>query len=163
MQKGRLVYSEGVVDVSIIVPACFNNPLKDDSISFISQVLTGKKKATIPISSIIGAYHITTQYLKVPRNVVREILDGILRIFSPALCSSISPDVASKGLEYSVIYDIEAWDGYLIALAKSLGTSIIYSLDKELSKIREVTVVNPFTQDNVRKYHDFIKARFKTK
>ncbi|MEM0053392.1 MAG: hypothetical protein QXL89_04345 [Nitrososphaeria archaeon] len=159
MQEESLVYSEGVVDVSIIVPACFNNPLKDDSISFLTQVLSWKRKAKIPISSIIGAYYIATQYLGVPKNIVREILEGILRTSSPALYPTISPEVALKGLEYSVAYNIEAWDGYLVSIAKSLGTTIIYSLDKELSKVKEITVVNPFKQDNVKKYHEFIKAR----
>ncbi|MEM4688672.1 MAG: hypothetical protein QXH65_06030 [Thermofilaceae archaeon] len=65
--------------------------------------------------------------------------------------------MAIDALEYAAYYNVEAWDGYLVSLARSLGTSTIYSLDKELARIREVTVVNPFPEEAVRKYHEFVR------
>jgi hypothetical protein len=45
---------------------CFNNPLKEYGITFLYDILIPKKRRiAIPISSIIGAYHIATRYLKV--------------------------------------------------------------------------------------------------
>lgn len=58
MQRRNSAYSEGVIDVNIIVPACFDNPLKKSAINFLSEVLTGKRDVDIPLSTIIGAYHI---------------------------------------------------------------------------------------------------------
>ena len=65
MLEESLVYPEGVVDVSIIIVTCFNNPLKEYGITFLYDILTQKRRIAIPISSIIGAYHIATRYLKV--------------------------------------------------------------------------------------------------
>lgn len=157
MQGRNSGYSDGVVDVSIIVPACFDNPLKESSIGFLSQVLTQRKSVVIPYSAIIGAYHIATRYLKAPRINVRRVLDGMLRTGSPALCGEVSNKMVSDALEYATVYDIESWDGVLVALCRSLGSSIIYSLDRELSKIREATVVNPFSEHLVKEYHDYIQ------
>ncbi|GEM_PF-6952604 len=50
----------------------FDNPLKEYSITFLYDVLTQKRRIAIPISSIIGAYHIATRYLKVSRFFRKE-------------------------------------------------------------------------------------------
>lgn len=54
--KGNLGYVEGVVDVSIVVPSCFSNPLKECAIDFLTEVLTQKRREIIPVTAVIGAY-----------------------------------------------------------------------------------------------------------
>jgi len=154
-----LAYPEGVLDVSILVPACFENPLKEDSINFISRVLLREKPAALPISAILGAYHITTRYLRVSKVAVKNVLEGILRTESPSLYPSITPKTALDALDYALAYNVESWDGYLISLTRNLGSTIIYSLDEELSKVREITVVNPFPSETVKQYHRFLEEK----
>jgi predicted nucleic acid-binding protein len=161
MQEKNSACCEGVVDVSILVPACFENPLKDYSIEFLSEVLRQEKKALIPVSTVLGAYHINTRYLRVPRVSVKKILQGILDSGSPALYPYISTHAAIDALDYASTYNIESWDGYLIALARSQGATIVYSLDRELSKVREIAAVNPFPQKIVKQYHSFLNSRIK--
>ncbi len=154
-------YTNGVVDVGILVPTCFDNPLKEHSTAFLTDVLTQKKQAAIPITAIIGAYHVATRYLRVPRMTVKKILGGILRTGSPALYPHVSPQVAQDALDYASTYGIESWDGYLISLARSLGSTVVFSLDEELQKVREITVVNPFPQKDVELYHEFLKSNMR--
>jgi predicted nucleic acid-binding protein len=161
MQRRSLAYPEGVLDVSILVPACFENPLKEHSITFLSEIMLQKKRAVLPTPAVMGAYHIATRYLRVPKIAVKKVMEGILRSGSPALYPHITPEIAADGLDYATAYDIESWDGYLISLTRSLGSTIIYSLDKELSKVKEITVVNPFPQDKVKQYHEFIETRLR--
>ena len=152
---------DGVLDVSILIPACFENPLKEHSVDFISKVLTQEKPAAIPTSTILGAYHITTRYLGVPKPAAKRILEGILRTESPSLYPHISPKTTLDALDYAVAYNIESWDGYLISLSRSLGSTIIYTLDMELSKVKEITAVNPFPEDTVKKYHRYLTNHLK--
>jgi predicted nucleic acid-binding protein len=152
---------EGVLDVSILVPACFENPLKEHSVDFLSQVLTQEKPAALPLSAILGAYHITTRYLGVPKIAAKRVLEGILRTESPSLYPIISSKIALDALDYALAYSIESWDGYLISLTRSLGSTIIYTLDEELSKVKEITVVNPFPGDVVKQYHSFLTNKLK--
>lgn len=161
MRGGSLAYPEGVLDVSILIPACFENPLKEHSITFLSEIMLQKKRAVLPTPAVIGAYHIATRYLRVPKIAVKKVMEGILRSGSPALYPHITPEIAADGLDYATAYDIESWDGYLISLTRSLGSTIVYSLDKELSKVKEITVVNPFPQDKVKQYHEFIETRLR--
>ena len=151
------VYPDGVVDVGILVPTCFENPLKEHSTTFIADVLTGKKRAAIPVTAIIGAYHVATRYLRAPRMTVKKVLGGILRTGSPALYGHVSPQTAWDALDYASTYLIESWDGYLISLARSLRSTVVFSLDEELHKVKEITLVNPFQREDVERYHGFLE------
>lgn len=161
MQEENSACPEGVIDVSILVPCCFENPLKNHSIAFLSEVLRQERKALIPVSAVLGAYHINTRYLRVPRIAAKKILQGILDSGSHALYPYLSTHAAIDALDYSSTYNIESWDGYLIALARSQGATIVYSLDRELSKVREITTVNPFPQKLVEQYHSYLNSRIK--
>jgi predicted nucleic acid-binding protein len=152
---------EGVLNVSILVLACFENPLKENSVDFLSKVLTQEKPAAIPTSAILGAYHITTRYLGVPKIAAKRVLEGILRTESPALYPSISSKTALDALDYAAAYNIESWDGYLISLTRSMGSTIIYTLDEELAKVKEITAVNPFPVDVMKQYHSFLANKIK--
>jgi predicted nucleic acid-binding protein len=144
--------------VGVLVPSCFDNPLKNESVTFISDILSGRKPGMIPLTTILGAYHILTRYLRVPRMAVKSVLDGLLRTDSPALYTATPRMVVSDALDYAVAYNVESWDGYLVALCRSLGSTVVYSMDRELAKVREVTVVNPYPDDKVEEYHSFIQG-----
>lgn len=154
--------TEGVLDVGILVSACFENPLREYSIEFIAEVLNQEKPAAIPVSTVIGAYHIATRYLKVSKVAVKKILEGILRSGSPALHPQITPTIAIDALDYAIAYDVESWDGYLISLARSLGTTVVYTLDRELARVREITAVNPFPSEMVKQYHEFLRTKLQS-
>jgi predicted nucleic acid-binding protein len=161
MRGESLAYPEGVVDVSVLIPACFDNPLKERSVAFLSEVLTQRKRAALPVSAILGAYHIATRYLRAPKVAVKKTLDGLLRSGSPALYPHITPQTALDALDYAAVYDVESWDGYLISLTRGLGTTVVFSLDQELSRVREIVVANPFPQEKVEQYHKFMGARLR--
>jgi hypothetical protein len=76
MRGESLACPEGVVDVSIVIPSCFENPLKAHSIDLLADVLTQRKRAILPVSAILGAYHIATRYMRVPRLTVKKYLKG---------------------------------------------------------------------------------------
>jgi len=104
----------------------------------------------------MGAYYIATRCLKVERITVKKVLGGLLATRSLAFYPQLTPELAADALEYATYYNVESWDEYLVSLARRLGTGTIYSLDRELAKVKEVTVVNPFPEDAVEKYHEFV-------
>lgn len=161
MQEESLAYVEGVVDVSILVPVCFENPLKELAANFVAEALAGRSRAIVPVTSVMGAYHIATRYLGTPRLAVKKVLEGILRTKSPSLYSEVAPELAEDALNYAVAYGVESWDGYLIALTRSLGAKTIYSLDEELSKVKEVSVSRPFPREKLDEYHEYVKGVIK--
>lgn len=129
----------------------------DDGVAFVSDVLSGRKPYILPLTSVLCAYHILTRYLRVPRLAVKSVLGGLMRTGSPALYAETPRLVVSDALDYASVYSIESWDGYLVALCRNLGSTIVYSMDREFERVREVTVVNPYPADKVKEYHSFIR------
>ena len=148
---------EGILDVGVIVPICFENPLKEDSVAFLEDVPLGKRRAIIPTSAVLGSYHEVTNYLGVSRQPARKILTKLLETSAGALYPHITPDLASEALDYASVLGIESWDGYLIALARKFNAKVLFSLDEELKrKVSYLTVASPFNNAKVRQYHDFV-------
>ena len=149
---------EGVADVSVILPVCFQNPLKKLAVEFIKEALILERKVILPITAILGAYHIATRYIKASRHDVKKILVELLQTRSPALHPHINVDVAIDSLDIASIYNIESWDGYIISLAKSLGTKTIFTLDKEMKKAAGIRIEAPFPNHAIKEYHEYIKS-----
>lgn len=143
MSGGSSGSIEGVVDVGLVVIAHFSNPARDHALDFLRRVLLREIRAVIPVSCFIRAYHIMTSYLRVPRADAKKALTLTLMTRSLALYEDISIDHAIDALDIAAAYNVESWDGYLVALARSLRTNEIFSIDRELSRVEGIIVVNP--------------------
>ncbi len=157
MSKGSSESINGVVDVGIIVIGHFNNPAKVDALRFLRKVLKQDVRALIPVTTFIGAYHIMVNYLGVSRKSAKDALTETLNTRSPAFYQDVSIDDAIESLDVASIYNVESWDGYLVALAQKYNCNIIFSIDKKLSCVEGITIINPIPEDKMREYHEFIK------
>ena len=92
-----------------------------------------------------------------PRRGVKKILEGMLGTGSPILYPHVDIDLIVEGLDVAVAYNVESWDGYLISLAKAVGTSIIFTLDMGLRRVGEIIPVAPFPENVIREYHEFVR------
>ncbi len=152
-----MVSVNGVVDVSIIVPVCFDNPLRNYAVEFLAKVLRLEEKALVPTTTILGAYHIVTRYLRVPRRLVKKILTGLVETRSPALYPQVSVREVVEALDIASSYRVESWDAYLVALARKYNARYIYTLDRRLKTIPEIVVKNPFPGELTRQYHEYVR------
>jgi hypothetical protein len=48
-----------------VVIAHFENPAREEAFNFLREALTWRRRILIPVSTIIGAYHVMTEYLGV--------------------------------------------------------------------------------------------------
>jgi hypothetical protein len=92
-------------------------------VKFLSDVPSQKKRAAIPVTAVLGAFHVTTRYLKLPATDVMKILIKMLETMSPAFYPHIFLEDAINAIEYATCYRIKSWDEYIIKLAKVLETA----------------------------------------
>ena len=154
-------YPEGVVDVGILVVSLFRNPLQEAAADFLASVLLQRRRAAIPVTAVLGAFHVATRYLRLPPLEVKKMLGEMLETGSPAFYPYVRPEDALDALEYAVYYRVESWDGYLVRLARSIGSNIVYTLDEELRRVEGLLVVNPFPRELVEQYHEYIRSRLR--
>jgi predicted nucleic acid-binding protein len=163
LRRNSGYYPEGVIDVGIIVVSLFKNPLQERAVEFLSDVLIQRRRISIPVSAVLGAFHIATRYLRLPMVEVKKALVKMLETRSQAFYPYINLEEAIDAIDYATYYRIESWDGYLVKLARSIGNNIVYTLDKELEKVKDIAVINPFPQDLVKQYHEHIKNMLRRK
>ncbi len=160
LEKNRI---EGIVDVGIIVISHFENPAKDSALDFLSDVLKWKRKCLIPTSTILGAYHILTQYLKVDKTSAYQALSKTLKTYSPAFYEDLNVELVLDSLTNALGYNVESWDGYIISLAKKFRATI-YTIDMKLArKLKEIPVINPIPPNTFKKYNQWLKSKLKSK
>lgn len=151
----------GIVDVSIILVSLFENPLRESAIDFLGNVLSGRIPAAIPTSTFLGAYHVATRYLNCPKDLIATEIKETLSLGSPAFVEDISIEAVIEAVDAAMAYNIESWDGYLVALARSLNSPVIYSLDQDFKKIPDISLVVPFSEEKVKEYHRWIEKLLK--
>lgn len=155
---------EGVVDTGIVAIAHFKNPARETAFDFLSSILRWERRCVTPTSAFIGAYHVMTEYIGVDKVSAYRALSKTLETRSPALHEDIPLDMAIDALSYANGYDIESWDGYIVALARSYGAPVIYTLDQEMArKVKGIAVVNPIPQEIFRQYNKWLAEKLDTK
>jgi predicted nucleic acid-binding protein len=147
----------GVVDVGIVLVSLFNNPLRNDAIGFIGEVLSRRNLAAIPTSIFLGAYHIATRYLHCPKDLIAREIKETLSIPSPAFVEDVSIETVKEAVDIAMAHDIESWDGYLVSLARDFKAPVIYSLDEGFRKIPDISLVVPFSREKIDEYHKWVR------
>jgi len=154
---------EGVVDVGLVVLSHCENPAKEAALDFIKAVLTWEKRCIIPVTAFIGAYHILTRYLRLRRDEAARELITTLLLESESFYPYVSAEAAVKAVAAASDFAIEGWDGYLLSLAETLGTSNIFTIDKRLARVRGVDVIIPIPEDILKEYHKWVAEEIKVK
>lgn len=154
---------EEVIDTGVIAVAHFENPARKAAFQLIKMALIGERKCLIPVTAVLGAYHIMTKYIGVDEVSAYRALTKTLETRSPAFYEDVSVNSALDGLTYALSYRVESWDGYIIHLAKRFRAPIIYSVDQELAKrVREIQVVNPIPPNIFKLYNKWLRKRIKS-
>ncbi|MFQ6077492.1 MAG: hypothetical protein ACE5Z5_15415, partial [Candidatus Bathyarchaeia archaeon] len=92
---------EAVVDTGITTIAHFENPAQASALELIREILSWRRRCLIPTSTILGAYHIMTEYLGVERVSACRALTATLMTRSPALYPDVSVDIAVDAITYA--------------------------------------------------------------
>jgi len=150
---------EGVIDVGIIVIAHHTNPIQNEMVDFLMDIISGNRRILIPMTTFIGAYHILTRYLRVSRYNAKNALLSTLKLNSPYFYPRIDKSHVLDAIDLSSIFNIESWDGYLFALAKTMQTSHIYTIDKKLQKVEGFTIIYPVSDEKLNKYHSWLEKK----
>ena len=155
---------EGIIDVGPIVISHTKNPIQDEALEFMRDVLTLKIRCLMPVSVFLGAYLVMVKYLRVDRNSASTALIRTLSLNLPIFYEDIPKSVAIESLKIASSLGISSWDAYLAQLAKSLGIKIIYTLNpRDFENIPWLEPRLSVSKESLMKYHEWVKLRSKVK
>ncbi|MHA1734015.1 MAG: hypothetical protein ACTSU5_18900 [Promethearchaeota archaeon] len=111
------------------------------------------------MTCVLGAYHVLTRYIRVPRREVVVALQRTLQVDSPAFYDKVTRLTAIESMATAAIEKVASWDGYLVSLARQHGTRVIFSLDRQLGRVEGVDVVLPISEPEFDEYHQWLQGR----
>ncbi len=132
--QGESLACDGIVDVGLVVLSHFSNPAKTEALNFLTKVFMQEIKAVIPTTTFLGAYHVMTSYLRLPRPEIAKILSKTLSLDSEAFYENVRKEDVREGLNYSLAYSIESWDSFLLAWAKGWARLLFFNRRKAEGK-----------------------------
>ena len=113
----------------------------------------------IPVSTIIGAYYVMINYLKVSPNDVKIALLNTLPFKKHIFIEDLKKNSAKRAIELAEKSKFESWDGYLISLMEQKNLSIVYTLDiSDFSKLNWITAINPVDEKEYAEYQQWSKG-----
>jgi hypothetical protein len=160
LEGSSAYYPEGVVDVSIIVVSLFKSS-RGGSRQIPSRRSFAEDEGChtrhVGLRRVPRGHEVLKASSSERRREARENAGDEIAGFY----SRVSLEEAISAIKYATLFRVKSWDGYIIELARSLGNRIVYTLDKELERIKDIVVVNPFPENLVKEYHEYIESRIK--
>ncbi len=139
---------KALIDVGVLVLALEkNNPIRQKYLGIIEKCVRGEIRAYIPYTVILGTYHVLTTRFKVKPSDALDILKTFMESRKIRWIVDMNHAIILRSLEIASKLGIESWDGYILALAKKYGISVIYSIDTDLTKEGKIEVRGLLSDD----------------
>jgi len=146
------------MDVGPIIISHVKNPVQEEGLQFLKDVLKGKILCLIPVSVFLGAYIIMTKYLRVRRDEAKNALRKTLSLNLDIFYEDIPKNIVLDALEDASKYKISSWDAYIAQIAKIHQIRIVYTLDLEnFEKIPWLKPLLPISTEAFMQYQKWVR------
>lgn len=153
---------DATIDVGIIAIALIENPAQNDALSVLEDALRERIKVLIPLSVILGAYHVLVEVYRSDEKEVTNRLLNLLKARKIMWYETIKKDRVDPILEMASEKHVESWDAYLISIMEDFGIKTIYTTDlKDFSKFPQFDSINPISEENWDKYTKWFEEKIK--
>lgn len=118
-------------DVSLIALAHAGSPVSDPALRYVRQAVTGEIDAVIPHAALIGTQHILRHVYHFSNAEAARLMTQFRDAQQIHWYEKIPEELLRDGLTLAGDSNIEGWDGYYGAVARSQGVETILTLDTD--------------------------------
>jgi len=153
------VRADAVIDVGILAVGLSKNPATDHCLEIIEDAVKGRIRALIPYTVVFGTHYILTRFYNVAQKEANDLLQNLLSSTRIVWYGDIDKDNVKKSLSNSEMYDLDAWDGYILYLMEKNQIRIVYTLDMEhFGKIDWIKAVNPVPDEKMHELRSYLQG-----
>jgi len=149
-----------IADVGPIALAIVRNPAQEDALDWLTKILRGEIGCVIPLTTIMGAFIVSVNYLGAKPCDVAERLKMLVGAGKVFWYSEISVDIVKRVMKIAQSYSIDSWDAYLVWIMKKLNLEIIYTIDtSDFKKIEDIKPINPISPEKFKELQEWLRTR----
>lgn len=157
-ETGRDTDGPYLFDVSVIALAHAGTPVSDPALQYVRQALGGEISAVVPHAALIGAQHILRRVYRYSWDDAAQLIGnfrGGKRIY---WYDSIPEPVFRDGLAVSGAENIDGWDGYYAAVARSEGVETVLTLDDDFQRVDDVACEVILSDQQAQQLNTYIQS-----
>lgn len=145
-------------DVGVIALAHAGTPVSDSALQYVRQALAGEISAVVPHSALIGAQHILRRVYRYSWDEAARLVGNFRDGKRVYWHDGIPESVLRAGLTISGSENIDGWDGYYAAVARSEGVETVLSLDDDFERVDNVACEVILTDQQAKQLNTYIES-----
>lgn len=149
--------SEGpyLFDVSLIALAHAGTPVSDPALRYVRQAVTGEIDAVAPHPALVGTQHILRHVYRFSNAEAARLMTQFRDARQIHWHEEIPESLLRDSLMLAGETNIDGWDGYYVAVARSEGVETILTLDDDFEDVDGVAcevILNPEQFETLTEY-----------
>ena len=143
-------------DVGVVALAHAGTPVSEPALSPLRDAITGEIDGVVPYAAVVGAHHVLSSYYGFSNERASELMRNLLDARRIHWYDEMPEDVVRSGFSLSGALNIEGWDGYYAAVARSEGISTILTLDDDFDAVEAVTAEVVLTPEEFATLNEYL-------
>lgn len=144
-------------DVGVTALAHAGTPVSEKPLSYVRSAIAGEIDAVVPTTSIVGAHHVLRNFYEFTNGEASEVLRRFLDARRIHWYDDVGEDRVRAGLDIAGDANVDGWDGYYAAVARSEGVETILTLDDDFDQIDGVSVEVVLSPAEFAELNDHLK------
>lgn len=151
--------SEGpyLFDVGVIALAHAGTPVSERPLSYVRRAIAGEIDAVVPNTSIVGAHHVLRNFYEFTNGEASKVLGRFLDARRIHWYDDVREGKVRAGLEIAGDANVDGWDGYYAAVARSEGVQTILTMDDNFDRVEGIFVELVLTQAEFAELNEYLK------
>lgn len=143
-------------DVSLVALAHAGSPVSGPALQYVRQAIAGDIDAVVPHPVLVGAQHTLHTVYRFSNADASRLMTQLRDARRIHWHTAVPEGRLREGLTLAGAENIDGWDGYYGAVARSEGVETILTLDDDFERIDDVSCEVILTQAEFENLNTFV-------
>jgi predicted nucleic acid-binding protein len=144
-------------DVSLVALAHADTPVSGRALDYVRQAVVGEIDAVVPHPVLVAAHHALRNVYRFSNAEASRILAGFRDARQIHWFEHAPENILRNGFELAGSENIDGWDGYYGAVARSEGVETILTLDDEFERVDGVACEVILDADQFETLNEYVE------
>lgn len=144
-------------DVSLVALAHAGTPVSDPALDYVRRAVAGDVDAVVPHPVLVGAHHTLRNVYRFSNVEASRLLAGFRDASRIHWHEPFPEDLLRDGFGLAGAENVDGWDGYYGAVARSEGVETILTLDDDFERVDGVACEVILDADQFETLNEYVE------
>jgi predicted nucleic acid-binding protein len=143
-------------DVGVVALAHAGTPVSESALTHVRDAIRGTIDAVVPYTVLVGAHHVLTSFYGFSNERASQLMHNLMDAKRIHWYDQLPEDVVRTGFSLAGEANVDGWDGYYAAVARSEGVETILTLDDDFESVDGLSAEVVLTPDEFVTLNDYL-------